>query len=112
MVIQPKNLARDEVDDELRNASATFRRHLVAREYEALRVWLATVHADPVQWQQSAFVTQNVGWCTAEELAQLAKEVSSALDRFVQRVNDPASRPPESRAVRFLAWGIPAQPLQ
>ena len=44
-------------------------------------------------------------------MAELATEVSNVLDRFVNRVNDPASRPAGARPVRFLAWGIPAHPL-
>jgi DNA-binding transcriptional ArsR family regulator len=111
MVIQAKQFARGDVDEELRIASTAIRRHLVVREYEALRAWLATVPAEPTSWRDAAFVTQNVGWCTAEELAQLADDVSGILGRFVHRVNDPASRPPDARPVRLLAWGIPAQPL-
>jgi len=111
IVIQAKHLASGDVDEDLMIASTTMRRHLVAREYEAVRAWLATLHAEPVPWRDSAFVTQNVGWCTPEELEQIATEVSAAFDRYVHRVNDPASRPPGARAIRFLAWGVPAQPL-
>jgi DNA-binding transcriptional ArsR family regulator len=111
IVIQEKHLPHGNVDEELRIASTAFRRQLVSREYEALRAWLATMHAEPARWRDSAFITQNAGWCTAEELAQVFTDVATAMDRFVHRINDPASRPPGARAVRFLAWGVPAQPL-
>jgi DNA-binding transcriptional ArsR family regulator len=111
MVIQQKYLATGEVDEELRLASSVLRAHIVAREYEALRAWLATLPGEPALWRDAAFLTQNAGWCTAEELEELGREVSVALDRFVHRVNDPARRPPGARPVRLLAWGVPAQPL-
>jgi DNA-binding transcriptional ArsR family regulator len=111
IVIEPKRLADGDMDDELRLTSMSLQRQIVGREAEALYAWFATMSGEPAQWRDSAFVTQNVGWCTAEELAELATDVSNVMDRFIHRVNDPASRPPGARPVRFLAWGIPAHPL-
>ena len=111
LVIQPKYLARGEVDEDLRTANAATVRMLVAREYESLRAWFTVMQGEPAVWRDASFVTQNVGWCTPEELEQVAEEISNVCDRFVHRINDPASRPPGARAVRFLAWGAPTQPL-
>ena len=112
IVIQPKYFARGEqVGEELRIATTAATRHMAAREYEALRAWFASLHAESQSWRDSAYVTQNVGWCTPEELAEIAQTVSDAMDRFVLRINDPASRPPGARLIRFLAWGVPGQPL-
>jgi DNA-binding transcriptional ArsR family regulator len=110
LVIQEKHFASSEADEDLRIATTSTIRLLAAREYESLRAWFRTMHGEPVAWRDSAFVTQNAGWCTPAELAQVAEEVSAIIDRFVHRINDPASRPPGARPVRFLAWGTPAQP--
>ena len=111
LVIQPKRFPAGDVSRDVQEAATTLRRHMAAREYEALRSWFATLHAEPADWRDAAFVTQNVGWCTAQELSDLSREVSAALDRFVHRVNDAATRPIGARPIRFLAWGVPAQPL-
>jgi DNA-binding transcriptional ArsR family regulator len=111
LVIQPKHLAAGDIDEELTIATTMAVRQLVAREYEALRAWFTTRHTEPAAWRDTVPITQNVGWCTAEELKHIGDEVSAAFDRFVHRVNDPASRPAGARPVRFMAWGVPAQPL-
>ena len=111
LVVQLKYFARGEVDEDLRIATTAVTRHMVAREYQALRAWFATVPAEATEWRDAAFVTQNVGWCTPEELAEIAQAVSDACDRYVDRINDPSRRPPGARPIRFLAWGVPGQPL-
>lgn len=111
LVIQEKHISQSEIGDDLRLATTSVMRMLAAREYESLRAWFTTMHGESAQWRDSAFVTQNVGWCTAEELSQLGAAVSELCAQFVHRINDPAARPADARPVRLLAWGTPAQPL-
>jgi len=85
---------------------------LFAREYEEIRAWWARARSDDPEWWDAPFVTRSIGWLTAEELAELGKEIVPILNRYTHRVADPKRRPPGSRPVRFVAWGYPAQSSQ
>lgn len=109
IVIQRKQMARGKVDEGVRIATVASQQRLAATEFEALQTWLAAAHEEPVRWRDSLTFTQNVGWCTAEELARVQREASAVFDQFVHRVNNPQLRPAGSRPVRFMAWGVPAR---
>ncbi|HEX5540216.1 MAG TPA: helix-turn-helix domain-containing protein [Micromonospora sp.] len=76
---------------------------LLEMEYQALRAWMRVRRAEPAH-----YLIQSAGWCTPEEMAEMGDEIRSIITRYMNRFTDPASRPPGSRPVRFIAWGIPA----
>jgi DNA-binding transcriptional ArsR family regulator len=81
---------------------------LLAGEFDRLRRWLAVKRAEPAaEWRSAAFAAQSVAWLTAAELRALAAEVEALLIRYAERA-DPARRPPGTRPVRLVSWGVPA----
>jgi DNA-binding transcriptional ArsR family regulator len=85
---------------------------LYEHEFAAMRAWRAGSRAEPARWREASFVTQSVGWLTAEELAGVQEEVTAILTRYANRIGDPATRPPGARPIRYLAWGVPATAYQ
>jgi hypothetical protein len=111
VVLEQHRWDESDPDAELRLAGQAASDVLFGREFEALREWLAAAHAEPPHWRSSAFVAQSAGWLTPDELEAVAKEIEPILLRYLHRVGDPASRPPGSRPVRFVMWGVPARPV-
>jgi DNA-binding transcriptional ArsR family regulator len=83
---------------------------LVAREVAAMRAGLAASRTGPEEWREATFLTQAIGWLTAAELADVQNDVLALLVRYADRAVDPEARPPDSRMIRFAAWGVPAVP--
>ncbi len=111
VLVQAIEAGEGEQDPELALAVDAASEVLYAREYEAMRAWRARSRArteDP-EWQDPPFTAQAIGWLTPAELDQVGKELVPILTRYTHRVGDPARRPPGSRPIRFVAWGIPAQ---
>jgi DNA-binding transcriptional ArsR family regulator len=108
-VVLQRNEWQQEPDDaELAAAGNAAANVILSRELEALDAWRAAEHASSPEWRDVPFITQSMGWLTAEELTQAGKEITAVVTRYLHRVNDPASRPAGGRPIRFMAWGIPA----
>jgi DNA-binding transcriptional ArsR family regulator len=58
-------------------------------------------------WAAAAASTQHASWLTAEELDALNLEVRAVLERYADRLIDPAKRPAGSRLCELVAWGAP-----
>jgi DNA-binding transcriptional ArsR family regulator len=108
IVLQGHAWGRGELDPELARAGEAADEVILAREVEALREWRLAKRNEVPAWRDSAFVAQSAAWLTAEELATLSDELKEILLRFLPRISDPAQRPPGSRPIRLMAWGIPA----
>lgn len=85
-------------------------RVLLGREVTVMLDWLAGRRAEPPEWRDAGFATQSLAWLTADELRELHDEMNKLIMRHLDRVEDPAVRPPGSRPVRLVAWGVPARP--
>jgi predicted ArsR family transcriptional regulator len=59
------------------------------------------------EWAEAAASTQHASWLTAEELDALNLEIRAVLDRYADRLTDPAQRPAGSRLCELVAWGAP-----
>jgi DNA-binding transcriptional ArsR family regulator len=82
-------------------------RVLLDLEYRKLRDWIAVRRQESPGWRDAGFFTQFITWCTAEELGELQEEIRSLFGRYLDRLDDRAARPPGSRPVRLMAWGVP-----
>jgi len=68
----------------------------------------AQLHDDGERdWSDAASSTQHASWLTVEELDTLNQEICTILDRYADRLTDPAKRPPGSRLCELVAWGAP-----
>ncbi|MFB7893528.1 ArsR/SmtB family transcription factor [Microbacterium sp. NPDC056044] len=74
-------------------------------ESEFLRAmdWFARIDRESDEWVQATTFTRSSFWATAEELAQLSRDVQDITDRFAGRHTDPSKRPPGARYSRFFA---------
>jgi len=81
---------------------------LMQRQLTRLHSSRARLHDDgDVEWSDAASVTQSASWLTVEELDRVNVELRSVLERYAERIVDPAKRPPGSRLCEFVAWGVP-----
>lgn len=92
---------------ELARAGDAAARVLLDLEYRKLWDWMAARRQEPAKWRDAGFFNQFIGWYTAEELAGLRDELRALFARHLDRLEDPAARPPGSRPVRLMAWGVP-----
>jgi len=83
---------------------------VIERESAALRDWNARRRAEPPEWQDAAGMSQVATWLTHDELRGLGEQIGELFKRYLDRLVDPAKRPPGSRPVRLVQWGIPARP--
>jgi DNA-binding transcriptional ArsR family regulator len=111
VVVQAHNWGDADEDPEFAAAGDAAAEVLVANEYAAMRRWYARRRSGPPQWREAAFLTQSQAWLTEDELKAVGEEIRGILlrrldpDRF-----DPKKRPPNSRLIRFVAWGVPHTP--
>lgn len=107
IVLEGRRWSHGEEEPELARAGDAVTDVLLDMELRALREWLSRRHGEAPQWRDAGGLNQAIGWCTAEELSELRNEIAAIFARYARRAVDPASRPPGSRPVRFLAWGVP-----
>ena len=63
---------------------------------------------EPQEWRRNSRKRASLTYLTVEELEQVSQELRSILDRYDNRLEDPAQRPSGSRAVRmFFATYFP-----
>ena len=66
---------------------------------------------EPEEWRHHARNRATTTWLTAEEFAELSRDVAAVWARYDGRLEDPSLRPEGSRAVRsFLAQYLPQPP--
>ncbi|MEV0808464.1 helix-turn-helix domain-containing protein [Micromonospora sp. NPDC050200] len=97
-----------EESPELARAGDAAAQVLLDLEYRALHAWMAARRQESPAWRDAGFINQFLSWYTAEELGALQSEVRELFARHLDRLDDPAARPPGSRPVRLMAWGVPA----
>lgn len=107
VVLQSNSVPTEGLDAETAAASQAMITLWLNREFEALRAWQVR-EASEGEWARAAYVNQSLGWLTLDELRDLGEQMQQIMSRFLNRIGDPASRPPGSRPVRLMSWGIPA----
>jgi DNA-binding transcriptional ArsR family regulator len=98
-------------DPELARASDAAAEVLHDRDVEVFRAWNAGKRSEPREWLDASFVERSRAWLTVEELNAVAAEVGAIWLRYLDRATDPSLRPPGSRPIRLVAWGIPVRPF-
>jgi DNA-binding transcriptional ArsR family regulator len=80
----------------------------VAREAERINRFLARADEEPPEWIQAVTITRSSFWATAEEMAQLSRDLQEiAHERFGGRSADPSLRPEGARFARLFAAVYP-----
>ncbi len=108
--VRSVGLAWDENDaspGQLR-AGRALEQMLLERQVTRFHEARARLHDDGDEdWGQAASATQSASWLTLDELEEVNAEIRAVLERYVDRLTDPALRPAGSRLCEFVAWGAP-----
>lgn len=103
-------LAWDDVDatpGELR-AGRALEEMLLQRQVTRYQQARSQLHDDgDREWADAAASTHHASWLTPDELDALNVEIRSVLERYADRLTDPAKRPEGSRLCELVAWGAP-----
>ena len=100
-------------------ASLTPEQHLAGEELSRLFLqrelerFLDFQHRSPqedAQWREAGTASQSVLWLTPEELTEINREIRELLLARLDRLDDPALRPPGARLCSLVAWGAPMAP--
>jgi DNA-binding transcriptional ArsR family regulator len=101
-------------DDEHGAASVDTRRGaqalsevVMGRAMDRLREAQERSPEEPEEWRAAHSNTEMVAWLTADELKEMNEAINAVLDRYVERLSDPAQRPAGARLCEFVAWGVP-----
>lgn len=76
-------------------------------EFLRAREYFAHADAEPDEWLQASTFTRSTFWATAEELAELSRDLQQITDRFSGRHTDPSKRPAGARYARMMAIANP-----
>lgn len=76
-------------------------------EWERVRGFFANADQESDEWIQASTFTRSTFWATAEELAQLSRDLQKITDRFAGRGADPSKRPEGARFARLVAVANP-----
>lgn len=91
-------------------ASDLLSRVIVERYFEQALTWLDAKADEPREWQEAATLGDMGFYATAEELAELARDVQALLLERLGRHGDPTVRRPGTRLVSFVHLGFPIEP--
>lgn len=72
-------------------------------EWDRVRRYFASAPQETDEWIQATTFTRSTFWATADELAELSRELQHITDRFASRNDDPAARPEGARKARMVA---------
>ena len=85
---------------------------VTAREYFAeLTRWLERRSGEREEWQRAAFFGDRFFWVTADELAEVGRELLAVTDKYLERLVKPELRPPGARLATYLHLGFPDMTL-
>jgi DNA-binding transcriptional ArsR family regulator len=93
-------------------ASDLLSRVIVERYFEQALTWFDAKAGESREWQEAAQLGDLGGYLTAEELAELGREVQELVLSRVQALGDPLERRPGTRLVTFVTLGFPVEPAE
>jgi predicted ArsR family transcriptional regulator len=89
-------------------AAAGLLSEVLAESYFAqLMRWLEVRSAESEEWQRAAFIGDRFLWVTADELAQIGRDLTAVVDKYFERQVRPELRPPGARLATYLHLGFP-----
>jgi predicted ArsR family transcriptional regulator len=80
---------------------------LVESYFAQLMRWLEVRAGESEEWQQAAFIGDRFLWVTADELAQIGRDLAAIVDKYFERQVKPELRPPGARLATYLHLGFP-----
>jgi hypothetical protein len=80
---------------------------LVESYFTQVTRWLEAQAGESEEWQEAAFIGDRLLWVTAEELAQIGRDLAAIVDKYFERQVKPELRPPGARLATYLHLGFP-----
>jgi predicted transcriptional regulator len=80
---------------------------MVEEYFEQVMRWLEARPSEPTEWQESFLFGDQILYVTAEELAELGRQVRDLVGAYFERQVKPELRPPGSRQVSYLHLAFP-----
>jgi DNA-binding transcriptional ArsR family regulator len=80
---------------------------VVEQHFESVMAYIDGKDEIPEEWQEAAQLNDAALYLTAEELAELGRQVWDLLEPYAGRLEDPAQRPEGARPVTFLNLAFP-----
>jgi DNA-binding transcriptional ArsR family regulator len=109
---EPDDAGSDDAADRI--AAEALTDLLVEREVQRLRAAQASRETEPAAWQEVTGLASAMLWLTAEEAADLRRELADLLqartERSAQRAAHPETRPEDARLVSLVGWLVPSGP--
>ena len=101
-------------DEDHEEATGMLARVVVERYFEQTLEWLDRRRSEPQEWAEVSEVGDRVLYATPAELAELDQRLGELLDPFIERLEDPSSRPDGARAVNLirLVFPLPDEPAE
>jgi predicted ArsR family transcriptional regulator len=90
-------------------AAETLTSIVVERHMRTIARWLDERRREPVEWRRVTGFDDWMIYLTPDELADLERRIVDVVESsgYVDRLDDPAARPPDARAVSLMLFGIP-----
>jgi predicted ArsR family transcriptional regulator len=82
-------------------------RTVASRYFERFVGWLERRRSDAPEWQEAATMGDVSLYLTADELAEVDRELDAIADRYTARTRNPSLRPPGARRVVFVKLAFP-----
>ena len=90
-----------------RRAVAELEQVFVQHEMAKLMRWQRSKQSHPEEWRRAGLRAGATTWLTAAELEEVSAEILEVMMRFRDRLDDPSTRPADSRPVRLFAAAYP-----
>jgi hypothetical protein len=81
---------------------------LAERYFKLTARWVQAQHAETPEWREAAQFGDSLLFLTAAELRELGGKIRGLLLTYADRLEDPAERPADSRAVAVMHLAFPA----
>jgi DNA-binding transcriptional ArsR family regulator len=91
------------------DASRLLYRVLAERYFAQVLRWLMRRPDEPKAWQKAAHFGDEMLYLTAEELAELRRQIDALLGSYRRRTTQPARRPSGTRLVTLLRLAFPGE---
>jgi DNA-binding transcriptional ArsR family regulator len=97
-------------DPEFDAAGEALESTFIERAFSRLREWWGRRASYPFVWRDAAFVSDSLGYLTAEEMAEVGEEIAALFARYRDRVLNKDLRPAGSEPTQLFAFGHPIPP--
>lgn len=105
--IKGLSIALDNPEAETTAAAHELSKHFRNQVEHQQDIWDNTWSTYPKPWRDAAFTFQGTTYLTADELTQVNREILAVVDRFIDRLDNPAQRPEGSMPVSVTAAAHP-----